>query len=176
MSNLECSKKRADVQISDRFCPSRASSVTGRDRPVTTQGRMLVFDKSLTYLPLAGAYFKTAEGGTTTTTPNEIKNGQQARRLPPQISTDAAAPFHDCSAESEPSVPVPANPTVGAEGEGGLRAQAQPGAGGDEGGDTSQTHAQPYAVRLGARRRRDRRVCPTQVPDGGTRRRVPGRP
>ena len=68
MSNLECSKKRADVQISDSFCPSRASSVTGRDRPVTTQGRMLVFDKSLTYLPLAGAYFKTAEGSTTTTT------------------------------------------------------------------------------------------------------------
>ena len=69
MSNLECSKKRADVQISDRFCPSRASRVTDRDRPVTTQGKMLVFDKSLTYLPLAGAYFKTAEGGATTRTP-----------------------------------------------------------------------------------------------------------
>ena len=80
---------------------------------------MLIFDASVIHLPLAGAYFRRAEGGTTTTTSTEIRNGQQARRLPPQTSTDAAAPFHDCSTESEPNAPVAANPAVGAEREGG---------------------------------------------------------
>ena len=110
---------------------------------------MLVLDVLMTFLPMAGAYFKRAEAGATTTTSTEIKNGQQARRLPPQTSTDAAAPFHDCSTKSEPNVPVPANPSVGAEREGRLHAQTQPGAGGAEGGDTSRTHAQPYATGVG---------------------------
>ena len=41
---------------------------------------------------------------------------------------------------------------------------------------TSQTHAQPYEVRLGAQRRRDRRVSPVQVHHGRARNRVPERP
>ena len=51
---------------------------------------MLILDASLTYLPDRGAYFRRAGTSTTTTTATEIKNGQDARRLSPWTTSDAA--------------------------------------------------------------------------------------
>ena len=62
---------------------------------------MLVLDVSMTFLPIAGrGLFQKGRG-------RLVRRLRQARRLlPPQTSTDAAAPFHDCSGHA----PSP-NPT-----------------------------------------------------------------